>query len=44
MTSAGGKTNGTATTTKPVIYTGAASQFGAGMGFLGAAAGAVMLL
>ncbi|KAH0367082.1 hypothetical protein KCU65_g4871, partial [Aureobasidium melanogenum] len=40
----GAKTNGTATTTKPAIYTGAAAQFGAGMGFLGAAAGAVMLL
>ncbi|KAH0149745.1 hypothetical protein KCU67_g10947, partial [Aureobasidium melanogenum] len=44
MTSAAGKTNGTATTTKPVIYTGAAGHLGAGMGFLGAAAGAVMLL
>ncbi|KAH0036947.1 hypothetical protein KCU78_g1810, partial [Aureobasidium melanogenum] len=44
MTSATGKTNGTATTTKPVIYTGAAAHLGAGMGFLGAAAGAVMLL
>ncbi|KAG9558462.1 hypothetical protein KCU71_g11497, partial [Aureobasidium melanogenum] len=44
MTSATGKTNGTATTTKPVIYTGAAVHLGAGMGFLGAAAGAVMLL
>lgn len=44
MTSAGPKTNGTATTTKPAIYTGAAAHLGAGMGFLGAAAGAVMLL
>ncbi|KAH0036184.1 hypothetical protein KCU78_g1919, partial [Aureobasidium melanogenum] len=44
MTSATGKTNGTATTTKPAIYTGAAAHLGAGMGFLGAAAGAVMLL
>ncbi|KAI4734352.1 hypothetical protein E4T50_15111 [Aureobasidium sp. EXF-12298] len=40
-----GAKNGTATTTKPAIYTGAAAaQYGAGMGFLGVAAGAVMLL
>jgi len=44
MTSAGAKNNGTATATKPAVYTGAAAQLGAGMGFLGAAAGAVMLL
>lgn len=42
--SAGGNKNGTASTTKPAVYTGAAAQFGAGFGFLGAAAGAVMLL
>ncbi|KAI5194089.1 hypothetical protein E4T39_08796 [Aureobasidium subglaciale] len=34
----------TATTTKPVAFTGAAAHVGAGLGFLGAAAGAVMLL
>ncbi|THX51618.1 hypothetical protein D6D06_07254 [Aureobasidium pullulans] len=42
--SAGGNKNGTASATKPAVYTGAAAQFGAGFGFLGAAAGAVMLL
>ncbi|TIA32585.1 hypothetical protein D6C78_08140 [Aureobasidium pullulans] len=42
--SAGGNENGTASATKPAVYTGAAAQFGAGFGFLGAAAGAVMLL
>ncbi|KAH0346425.1 hypothetical protein KCU81_g3853, partial [Aureobasidium melanogenum] len=41
---AGGKPNGTATTPKPIYYTGAAAHVGAGMGFLGAAAGAAMLL
>jgi len=40
----GGKTNGTATASKPVVYTGAAVAQRAGMGFLGVAAGAVMLL
>ncbi|CAD0107102.1 unnamed protein product [Aureobasidium uvarum] len=47
MTSAGnGNKNGTATATqsKPAVYTGAAANVAAGMGFLGAAAGAVMLL
>ncbi|KAK6005892.1 hypothetical protein QM012_007534 [Aureobasidium pullulans] len=44
MTSAGVKNNVTATTKVPAIYTGAAAHLGAGMGFLGAAAGAVMLL
>jgi hypothetical protein len=41
----GAHNNGTASTTKPAVYTGAAAaQYGAGMGFLGVAAGAVMLL
>ncbi|KAH0285362.1 hypothetical protein KCU62_g7534, partial [Aureobasidium sp. EXF-3399] len=44
MVTGGGKTNGTATASKPVAYTGAAVAQRAGMGFLGVAAGAVMLL
>jgi len=43
-TPTGGAKNGTATTSKVVIYTGAAVAQRAGMGFLGVAAGAVMLL
>ncbi|KAI4726024.1 hypothetical protein E4T49_06240 [Aureobasidium sp. EXF-10728] len=39
-----GTASATATQSKPAVYTGAAANVAAGMGFLGAAAGAVMLL